>query len=135
VIPSTIAVFMRYAAAGAVGTLVHYAVLLWLVEVRHVPPTLGTTFGFATGAGVNYALNHRLTFQSAQKHHIALTKFLTVAALGLLVNASIVTIGVRWLRVHYFVCQVAATGTVLLLTFLLNRAWTFREGAHDRTAK
>ena len=130
-----IAVFMRYAAAGAVGTLAHYAVLLGLVEGRHVTPTVGTTLGFATGAGVNYALNHRLTFQSAQKHRVALPKFLTIAALGLLVNGTIVTVGVRWLGLHYFIPQLAATGTVLLITFFLNRAWTFRGGLHDRTTR
>ena len=121
-----ISVFLRYAAAGAVGTLAHYALLLGLVEIARFTPTVGTTIGFGTGAGVNYALNHSLTFRSTQKHRVALTKFLTVAAAGMVLNGSIVTAGVRWLQVHYFIAQIAATGAVLIITFLLNRAWTFR---------
>jgi putative flippase GtrA len=116
---------IRYTMVGAVGTAVQYLLLLGLVEISHLRPTLATTIGFAAGALVNYALNFRFTFQSSRSHRVALPRFLTIAAGGMLLNFGIVALGVDLLRLHYLIPQVCATGTVVLCTFLANRAWTF----------
>ncbi len=120
-----IASFVRYALVGAVGTAAHYLVLLVLVERIGLAPTLATTFGFATGAVVNYFLNFRFTFRSSRSHQVALPRFLVVAAGGMLLNSGIMAFGVDVLRLHYMIPQVCATGTVVLCTFWVNRIWTF----------
>jgi putative flippase GtrA len=117
---------MRYAAVGAVGTAVHYLVLLTLVERYGVPPTVATTFGFATGAVVNYFLNCRFTFERTRPHREALPRFLAVAAAGMLVNSGIVALGVDLFHLPYMIPQVVATGAVVLGTYGANRLWTFQ---------
>jgi len=117
--------FVRYTLVGVVGTGAHYLVLLALVERGDVTPVLATTLGFATGAVVNYFLNCRFTFQSDRPHREALPRFFTVAAVGMVVNAGIVALGVNVLRFPYMIPQVCATGTVVFGTFCVNRIWTF----------
>jgi putative flippase GtrA len=117
---------LRFALVGLVGTAAHYSVLTALVELAGSPVVLATTLGFGVGALVNYTLNHRFTFASAERHAVALPKFLTIAAVGAVLNAAIVAWLLRHVPVHYLVIQLAATGTVLLLNFTANSLWTFR---------
>jgi putative flippase GtrA len=118
--------FIRYAMVGAVGTLVHYLVLLTLVERVGVPPTVATTVGFSAGAVVNYFLNIRITFRSDRPHREALPRFVAVAAGGMLLNAGIVALGANLFRLHYMIPQVCATAIVVFCTFCANRVWTFQ---------
>jgi putative flippase GtrA len=123
--------FLRYLFMGAIGTLVHYAVLIVLVERARVTPTIGTTCGFVAGAFVNYLLNYRFTFRSRRSHRDAMPKFMTLAAAGAVVNGSIVSLGAGPLRLPYLIPQVVATGVVVVGTFLGNRVWTFGRRPHD----
>ncbi len=116
--------FLRYASAGAVGTLVQYALLVLLVQSRAAGAVTASTLGAIAGALVNYALNHRFTFASERTHAQALPRFAAVAALGLALNALVVALLVH-ADVHYLAAQVAATGVVLVAGYLANRAWTF----------
>jgi len=95
------------------------------VERGGMAPPLATALGFSTGAVVNYFLNARFTFRSTRPHRKALPRFLAVAAVGMALNSGIVALGVDVFRLYYMIPQVFATGTVVLGTFLVNRAWTF----------
>ena len=116
--------FLRYAGAGAVGTLAQYATLVLLVQVLAIGAVSASTAGAILGALVNYALNHRFTFASERTHAQALPRFATVAAFGIGVNALVVALLVH-ADVHYLLAQVVATGVVLVAGYLANRAWTF----------
>ena len=125
------AAFARYLLSGAVGTVAHYCVLVGLVEGGHITPPVATTCGFATGAGVNYLLNYQFTFRSTRRHREALPRFVSLAFVGAVANAAIVAAGIKWLRLPYLIPQVAATGVVVIGTFLGNRFWTFRRMPHE----
>ncbi|MBX9965083.1 MAG: GtrA family protein [Burkholderiales bacterium] len=118
--------FASFAAIGAVGTGVHYAVLVALVSGLGWSPVLATSIGAVCGALTNYFLNYRLTFRSRKRHSEAMIKFMVVAAIGLGINAAIVKYGVQLAGLHYLVAQVLATGVVLVWGFLANRVWTFQ---------
>jgi putative flippase GtrA len=117
--------FLRYAGAGALGTGVHYVVLIALVQLAGVGAVIASTAGAIGGAIVNYALNHRYTFASRRAHRSALPRFATVSALGILLNAIVVATMLALVGPHYLVAQVVATGTVLAAGYLANRIWTF----------
>jgi putative flippase GtrA len=117
--------FFRYAGAGAVGTAVHYAVLIALVQGAGAAAVAASTAGSAVGAFVNYALNHRFTFASRRAHRTALPRFLGIAAAGILLNAAVMAAVLAAPSVHYLVAQVVATGAVLVAGYLANRRWTF----------
>lgn len=117
---------IRYGMVGAVGTLAHYAILVALVERGGVAPPVATAIGFATGAVINYALNVRFTFQSERPHREALPRFLLVALGGMFVNSGIVALGTEVLHIPYMIPQIIATAVVVLITFGVNRVWTFQ---------
>ncbi len=123
--------FITFAGAGAIGTAVHYMTLISLVEAINVNPVYATTLGFFVGALINYVLNYIYTFQSNKPHVEAVTKFLTVAAIGAVVNSSIMFLGQAVLQFNYILVQIIATGIVLLQNFSLNKWWTFARSKYE----
>lgn len=119
--------FIVYAGIGSIGTAAHYLLLLLLVEGIKVAAYQGAVAGFVLGAVINYYLNHRITFRSAKRHHEALPKFLTVAAIGVLVTGWLIAFATEQLHIHYFIAQLITTVLLLCLTFVGNRIWTFRD--------
>jgi len=117
--------FLRYAGAGALGTALHYAVLIGLVQLARLDAVLASTAGAIAGALVNYALNYRYTFASDRAHRRALPRFALVAIAGIVVNALVMAAMLAFAGPHYLVAQVVATATVLATGYLANRAWTF----------
>ncbi|HEY9066916.1 MAG TPA: GtrA family protein [Burkholderiaceae bacterium] len=117
--------FIRYTAVGAFATAAHYLVLVLCVEVLHVPAYLGSGIGAVIGAQVAYAGNRWFTFAHTGAIAASWPRFQLTALAGALLGMGIVGLGVR-LGVHYLLAQVVATGAGLVLTFAINRAWTFR---------
>lgn len=105
--------------------------LISLVEAINVNPVYATTLGFIVGALINYVLNYLYTFQSNKPHVEAVTKFLTVAAIGAVVNSSIMFLGQSVLQFNYILVQIIATGIVLLQNFSLNKWWTFARSKYE----
>lgn len=123
--------FLLFAALGAIGTGVHYAVLITLVHSGLTSPQSATTFGFAAGALVNYSLNYHVTFRSRNPHREALPKFLAIAVIGGTLNYALMSFGVQIIRIHYLPVQFVATAVVLGWNYYINRIWTFRERGAD----
>ena len=117
--------FVRYAGVGVVATLSHYAVLVLCVELLRWPAYVGSGVGAVVGAQVAYAGNRWYTFAHRGAIGASWPRFQFTALLGALLGMAVVALGVR-LGVHYLLAQVAATLLSLLLTFAINRAWTFR---------
>ena len=117
--------FVNYSAAGAVATVIHYLVLVVLVELVHRPAWQGALSGAVVGAIVGYGLNHRITFRSSKLHRVALPRFAAVALTGIVLQVVVVAVGTELFRWHYIAAQLAATAVALLATFVMNRQWTF----------
>lgn len=118
--------FAKFASAGAVGTALHYLILVALVDFLLFPPTLGTTLGALAGATMNYWLNRSYTFRSTRSHGAALPRFMMLAGVGIALNALIVGIATK-AGLHYLVAQVIATCGVLVMNFFVSRTWIFRQ--------
>lgn len=117
--------FVRYAAVGALATLVHFGVLTLGVEVWHWPAWWGSGAGAVVGAQVAFVGNRIATFGHRGAVFPAWVRFMGTALLGAMVSMAIVAATVA-LGSHYLLAQGLATALVLLLTFLVNRHWTFR---------
>jgi len=132
-------VFSIYALVGALGTLVHYTTLILCVELGHLSTSTGAMIGAVAGALTNYVMNYHLTFASTHKHSETLPRFAVIAALAAGVSWSGAKLASQ-LGVNYLLAQLACTGLVLVLGFLLNRYWTFakretKEQTADSEAK
>lgn len=116
-----------YAGVGALGTLAQYLVLVGIVSLGRGSPIVGSVTGAVVGAVVNYCLNRRITFRSNARHRETLPKFAATAGLGVLINGLVMKVLAEDNQVNYIVAQVVATGIVLVLTFMVNSIWTFRQ--------
>jgi putative flippase GtrA len=117
--------FLRYALVGALATAVHYATLALCVEWRHWPAGLASGFGALVGAQVAFFGNRWFTFERRGSLPASWLRFHVTALLGAAQGMLVVWAGVAagW---HYLAAQVLATLLSLLLTYAVNKAWTFR---------
>jgi len=118
--------FNSFLCIGGGMTATHYVLLITTVSLLGVDPVLASTTGYGVTSLINYYLNSRITFGYKKSHGIALMKFLVVAAVGLMINALIISACMDYLSLHYLVAQVVATVTVLVWNFFGNYAWSFR---------
>lgn len=118
--------FVKFCMIGATATLIHYAILIALVELAEFPLIPATSLGFVAGATWSYTLNRRFTFDAKPQFHGGLIKFIAVGSIGLAINALIVYV-VASFGVLYIIAQMFATGTVVLWNFTAARLIVFRE--------
>lgn len=119
--------FVRYLVVGATATAVHWAALVLLVEGLAVAPWLASGAGALLGAQVAFFGNRRYTFGHGGPWGVAWWRFMATAVLGAGAGMAVVGAGVA-LGAHYLLAQAVATGLSVLLTFAVNRSWTFAPG-------
>ena len=119
--------FLSFLGAGAIATTCHYAVLVALVEVANVVPVSASALGALTGAAISYYLNRNFTFHSKADHRKTAPKFFAVALLAIVINTALMVVFTIWLLIPYFLAQVLTTGLLIIITFGLNKLWSFKE--------
>ena len=124
--------FFRYAAVGAVATAAHYAILVGLVEAGWLAPARAAAVGAWVGAQVGFAGNAAFTFRGAPASVGAWLRFQITAVIGAAISFTIVAVGTR-IGVHYLIAQVVATLVSLVVTFEINRRWSFASPTPDRS--
>ena len=90
------------------------------------PAPLASGAGAVLGAQVAYAGNRWFTFAHRGALRASWPRFQATAAAGALFGMAVVALGVR-LGLHYLLAQGMATLLVLVLSFAINRAWTFAD--------
>lgn len=123
--------FLKFAGVGAITTVIQYLILIVLTEFGLTGPVIASTIGYLSSGILNYLLNYTYTFNSQEQHRLAAIKFAAVSSFGLGLNSSLMYIGVHVLGMHYLLCQVVATGVVLLWNFFANQKWTFNVISHS----
>ncbi len=118
--------FVIYSGLGLFGTACHFVVLAITVGVLGFGPVEGSSLGALAGALTNYWLNYHFNYRSRKLHREALTRYLSVATAGFLLNALLMDILAVRIGLYYLLAQVITTGLVLLWTFSVNHFWTFR---------
>ena len=116
--------FIRYVAVGGGATASHYLLLVMLVEWANWPAPAAALAGAMLGAQVAFFGNRRFTFDHQGPMLSAWWRFQATAVLGGLVSASCVAIGQR-IGLHYLLAQAVGTVVALLLTYAINRHWSF----------
>ena len=114
-----------FAAVGVVAAIVHYGLLIGLVEGAGAAPVPATLAGYVAGGLVSYALNRRHTYRSERPHGEAGWRFAVVAFAGFLLTGLFMHLFVDRLGAPYLPAQVVTTGIVLVWSFLAHKLWTF----------
>jgi putative flippase GtrA len=124
--PSWRAGLWRYALVGGISTAAHYALLALCVEAGWLAAAPASGLGAMLGAQIAFLGNRWFTFRHAGGLARAWWRFQTIALLGAVANMAVVGSGVS-LGLHYLLAQVLATVAVMVLTYQLNRVWTFQQ--------
>lgn len=117
--------FAAFFGVGVAAAVVHYGLLVALVEGGGFDPVSATLAGYIVGGLVSYALNRRHTYESSRPHREATWRFAVVAFVGFLLTWGFMHLFVAWLGAPYIPAQLVTTGIVMLWSFLAHKAWTF----------
>ena len=119
--------FLCFGLVGAFATLIHVSIFMMLVEIIGVSPVLASIPSFLVAMLFSYAANHRWTFQASTLHAIYLPRFSLVSVTGMSINVFITYMVVNLLGLEYGVALVMVVTSIPILTYLLNKNWTFKD--------
>lgn len=124
--------FVKFGIVGVSNTLLFLAVYTLLVEALGVWYLAASAIGFVVGAVNGFLLNRRWTFRGHVGDALTPVRWGVVQSGGLLLNLGLVALCVSGLGMDELVGQAIAIAVVVVVTFVANRAWTFR--AHPAQA-
>jgi len=117
--------FTAFFGVGLAAAMVHYGLLIALVEGADIDPVPATLAGYVAGGLLSYWLNRKHTYESDRPHREATWRFALVALVGFLVTWFLMHAFTVWLDGPYLPSQIITTGVVMLWSFMAHKAWTF----------
>jgi putative flippase GtrA len=115
--------FVKFGVVGISNTLLTLGVYTLLVKVFGVWYLGASAIGFAAGAVNGFLLNRRWTFPEHRGDALTPVRWTVVQGFGLIANLGLLSLFVHTAGLDKLVF---ATGIVTVVTFAVNRAWTFR---------
>ena len=112
---------------GIAAAIVHYGLLVSLVEGYRMEPVRATLVGYVGGGIVSYLLNRRHTYASDRPHREAGWRFALVALVGFAITWGLMHALTGILAAPYLPAQVLTTLVVMAWSFVAHKLWTFRE--------
>jgi putative flippase GtrA len=118
--------FVKFGTVGVSNTLLTFLVYTLLLKAFGVWYLAASAIGFLVGAINGFLLNRRWTFKEHVGDALTPVRWGVVQGCGLGLNEGILYLLVDGARLDKLLSQAFATAVVTVLTFLANRAWTFR---------
>src|ERR1700682_2283286 len=118
--------FLKFGIVGVSNTLLTFATYTLLLKVFGVWYLAASAIGFLVGAINGFLLNRRWTFKEHVGDALTPVRWGVVQGGGLGLNEALLYLLVAGAHVDKLLSQAFATAIVTVLTFLANRAWTFR---------
>jgi putative flippase GtrA len=121
--------FVKFGIVGVSNTLLTFAVYTLLLKGFGVWYLAASAIGFIVGAVNGFLLNRRWTFREHVGDALTPVRWGIVQGCGLGLNLGLLYLLVHHAHLDELLAQAFATVIVTVLTFLANRAWTFRVSA------
>jgi putative flippase GtrA len=118
---------LAFFGVGVAAAIVHYGLLLGLVEIYFYDPVSATLAGYVMGGIVSYGLNRAYTYDAERSHLEAGWRFGVVAAIGFGLTWLLMALFTRMIGWHYLASQILTTGIVLVWSFAAHKYWSFRD--------
>src|ERR1700676_2567203 len=122
--------FIKFATVGISNTLLSFAVYTLLLKVFGVWYIAASAIGFIAGATNGFLWNRAWTFRGHVGDALTPVRWMVVQGTGLFANLGLIYMFVSGAGLDKLLGQACATAIVTVLTFLANRAWTFRMHHH-----
>jgi putative flippase GtrA len=122
--------FIRFCFVGLGNTAI--SLIVFVAAVSAGVPYLAASCGaFAVGAVNGYTLNRVWTFKAGSFRAQGLARYILVQGLGLGLNAALLAALVEVLNLASISAQALVLPVISLLTFAVNRRWTFGRSAEQ----
>src|SRR5271163_5117156 len=118
--------FVKFGIVGVSNTLLTLVVYTVLLKVFGVWYLAASGIGFIVGAINGFLLNRRWTFRDHVGDALTPVRWGVVQSCGLGLNLGLLYLFVHDAGLDKLLGQAFATGIVTVVTFGVNRAWTFR---------
>ena len=118
--------FVKFGIVGVSNTVLAFAIYTVLLKVFGVWYLGASAIGFAVGAVNGFLLNRRWTFAGHVGDSLTPVRWGVVQGCGLALNETLLYLFVDGAGVEKLLGQAFATMIVTVVTFFVNRAWTFR---------
>jgi putative flippase GtrA len=118
--------YVKFGIVGVSNTLLAFTIYTVLLKVFGVWYLGASAIGFVIGAVNGFLLNRRWTFAGHVGDSLTPVRWGIVQGCGLGLNLGLLYLFVDGAGIEKLLGQALATGIVTVITFLVNRAWTFR---------
>ena len=116
----------RFGLVGVSAALVHFLVVVFLVDLFEINPLLANIVAFCFASQVSY-WGHRLwTFNSTRKHSEAFVRLLLVSGLAFILNETLYAILLNQFHLDYKLALVLVLSILPLAVFTAHKLWVFR---------
>jgi putative flippase GtrA len=126
--------FVKFGIVGVSNTLLFFSIYTVLLKVFGVWYLAASAIGFTIGAINGFLLNRRWTFRGHVGDALTPVRWGVVQGCGLGLNEGLLYLFVDGATLDKLLGQAFATIIVTVITFLVNRAWTFRMHPHVAAA-
>jgi putative flippase GtrA len=121
---------IRFALVGGTSTLVTLLSYALLIGVGAAYP-VAAVLGYAAGIVNGYTWNRVWTFETGSFHLPEFSRYVVVQGSGLAANLVGLVLLVEALDLDRLVAEIISVVPIVLVTYLLNRWWTFRPRAES----
>jgi putative flippase GtrA len=120
-----------FIAVGTAAALVHFLVVVLVVEAFGLAPLLANVVGWLTAFMVSFRGHHTLTFAGHETPPWrAARRFFLVSAAGFAINESAYALCLHYTPYRYDLLLAAILLAVAALTYLVSSRWAFARSSH-----
>lgn len=118
---------ISYGIFGSLGALSDFGVYTLLVNQAQWAPLASNFVSVPVGILVSFTFNSRITFRRSDRTLQRALRFFTVGLTGLALSTSLLALFTHVFGVSPLLAKALTLPPVVLLQFLANRYWTFRD--------
>ncbi len=121
--------FIKFAIVGVTNTLIHLSILYVLTEFFSVWYILSSFLAFLVAVTNSFIFNTLWTFKKDIKHKTTTRygKFFIVSVITALLNLFFLYVFTEYIGLWYMLSQLVAIVLTLMMNFIGNKFWTFKE--------
>ncbi len=116
----------RFGLVGASAAVVHFSMVVLLVETRWLQPLVANLVAFSLAFQVSYWGHRTWTFSGTQqKHSVAFPRLLLVSSLAFAANESLFYLLMSQFKLTYMPALLIVLSILPLAVFTINKLWVF----------
>lgn len=116
----------RFGIVGSLAAILHFSVVVLLVQKFALPPLTANLFGFGCGFQISYWGHRSWTFRATEiLHRIAFTKLIIVQIINLTLNETLYYVMLS-MHLPYQVALLIVLTTLPIFTFMMSKLWVFQ---------